>query len=77
MNRNRWTLGFSSGRSQQVLQSSNLPPFLMLICYEAIFSEFVDRGSDGATWIVQITNDAWFENLMSSTAFCSCQNESY
>jgi apolipoprotein N-acyltransferase len=54
--------GFASGPGPRTLHVPGLPPFGPLICYEAIFSgQIVDR-SDRPTWLVNVTNDAWFGN---------------
>ncbi|MCB1404495.1 MAG: apolipoprotein N-acyltransferase, partial [Rhodobacteraceae bacterium] len=37
-----------------------LPPFLPLICYEAIFPQGLRAPEGRADWLVQVTNDAWF-----------------
>ena len=37
-----------------------IPPFLPLICYEAIFPDALRAPEGRAEWLVQITNDAWF-----------------
>ncbi len=36
------------------------PPAVVLICYEAIFPGLTPRGEGRPSWIVSITNDAWF-----------------
>ncbi|MFV0411049.1 MAG: apolipoprotein N-acyltransferase [Paracoccus sp. (in: a-proteobacteria)] len=51
--------GFSSGPGPEVMSLQSLPPVQPLICYEAIFPQHL-RASEGAEWLVQITNDAWF-----------------
>ena len=52
---------FSSGSGPQILTMPHLPPFLPLICYEVIFPQHL-MNSEGASWILNITNDAWFGN---------------
>lgn len=51
--------GLTAGDGPHVLEGANLPPFLPLVCYEAIFPQglFADTRPD---WLVQVTNDAWF-----------------
>ena len=49
---------FSWGQGQPVQDWAGLPPFRALICYEAIFPELA--ASEGAQWLLNITNDAWF-----------------
>jgi apolipoprotein N-acyltransferase len=50
--------GDSFGSGPKILQSEAVPPFLPLICYEAIFPQGV--AGPRPAWLVQITNDAWF-----------------
>lgn len=54
------TMGLSNtpGLGPQIITSQSLPPFLPLICYEAIFPQGV--AGPRPEWLVQITNDAWF-----------------
>ena len=51
---------FVSGRGSRVIQGKNLPNFLALICYEAIFPQHARNTENRPEWIVHITNDAWF-----------------
>jgi apolipoprotein N-acyltransferase len=52
--------GFASGPGPKVMNVPGLPPFGVLICYEAIFPGAV-VGDDGRPeWLVNVTNDAWF-----------------
>lgn len=54
--------GFAAGSGPKTLRVPGIPPFGPIICYEAIFpSQIVDEG-DRPSWIVNITNDAWFGN---------------
>lgn len=54
--------GFRPGPGPRTLHVPGLPPVGPLICYEAIFSgQIVDR-RDRPTWLVNVTNDAWFGN---------------
>ena len=48
----------SFGSGPKILQSEGVPPFLPLICYEAIFPQGIT--GPRPAWLVQITNDAWF-----------------
>jgi apolipoprotein N-acyltransferase len=41
----------------------DLGTIIPLICYEAVFPQDVNAAPDGADWILQITNDAWFGTL--------------
>ncbi|WBU54681.1 apolipoprotein N-acyltransferase [Paracoccus sp. SCSIO 75233] len=51
--------GYTPGDGPAVLAPETLPPFQPLICYEAIFPQQL-RATEGAEWLLQITNDAWF-----------------
>lgn len=53
--------GFASGDKRPVMTAGNAPPFMPLICYEAIFPGWV-AGSEGGRpgWLLNLTNDAWF-----------------
>lgn len=52
--------GFSAGPGPRLISVPGLPPFLPLICYEAIFPGSLSAPEGRADWLVQITNDAWF-----------------
>ena len=52
--------GFSAGASRILLHDDKLGNILPLICYEVAFSDEVQSFPDGADWIVNVTNDAWF-----------------
>ncbi|MCK5041298.1 MAG: apolipoprotein N-acyltransferase [Sphingomonadales bacterium] len=52
-------VGFTSGPGPQTLNLSGLPSFSPLICYEIIFPSSV-RQNNNASWILNLTNDAWF-----------------
>lgn len=55
--------GFTSGRTPRpLLDVPNLPPFIGLVCYEAIFPAAVVQGADRPSFIVNVTNDGWFGN---------------
>ena len=54
--------GFEAGVNRKVMQGSSGPPFLPLVCYEAIFPSQILRGTEGAEWLLNVTNDAWFGN---------------
>ncbi|SDE66055.1 apolipoprotein N-acyltransferase [Paracoccus isoporae] len=51
--------GYVPGQGPDVLSPQSLPPVQPLICYEAIFPQHL-RTVEGAEWLLQITNDAWF-----------------
>ena len=52
--------GFSAGPGPKVITVPGLPPFLPLICYEAIFPAAARSPGARPDWRVQVTNDAWF-----------------
>jgi apolipoprotein N-acyltransferase len=52
--------GFARGPGPEILSTPGIPPFLPLICYEAIFPEEVTVPGWRPEWLVQITNDSWF-----------------
>ncbi|MDN5785700.1 apolipoprotein N-acyltransferase [Pseudorhodobacter sp.] len=56
--------GYSAGAGAAVLDlGAPLGHVLPLICYEAVFPQDLRAAPTRATWILQITNDAWFGNL--------------
>ena len=52
--------GFSAGDGPHLVRAPGLPPFLPLICYEAIFPNELQAPEGRAEWLLQVTNDAWF-----------------
>jgi apolipoprotein N-acyltransferase len=52
--------GFASGPGPVTLHVPGVPPFEPLICYEAIFPGEMVNEADRPTWMVNVTNDAWF-----------------
>jgi apolipoprotein N-acyltransferase len=52
--------GFEPGAPPTRLVIPGGPPAIVLICYEAIFPGMTPRGEGRPSWIVMITNDAWF-----------------
>ncbi len=52
--------GFSAGDGPHLVTVPGVPPFLPLICYEAIFPGALRAPEGRAEWLVQVTNDAWF-----------------
>jgi apolipoprotein N-acyltransferase len=56
--------GFSAGARPAPLAVPGLPTMQPLICYEALYSGFTRAGAlrsgKRASWIVNISNDAWF-----------------
>lgn len=51
--------GYTPGPGAMVMTPEGLPPMQVLICYEAIFPQHL-RAVEGAEWLLQVTNDAWF-----------------
>jgi apolipoprotein N-acyltransferase len=55
---------YAAGPGPAVMDlGARLGTILPLICYEAVFPQDVNAAPDGADWILQITNDAWFGTL--------------
>jgi apolipoprotein N-acyltransferase len=52
--------GFAAGPGPTVIAVPGVPPFLPLICYEAIFPHGLHAPEGRPEWLVQVTNDAWF-----------------
>jgi len=52
--------GFKKGEGSKLLNLPNGLKFVPLICYEAVFSNFLKPSVTNADFILQITNDAWF-----------------
>jgi apolipoprotein N-acyltransferase len=54
------TMDFTAGTGPQTIALSGLPSFAPLICYEAIFpGAIVDEGRR-PSWMLNVTNDAWY-----------------
>jgi apolipoprotein N-acyltransferase len=54
--------GFTPGARRRPLTIPRLPPAAPLICYEAIFPGAVLPDGERPTWLLNVTNDAWFGN---------------
>jgi apolipoprotein N-acyltransferase len=54
---------YSAGPGPAVMDLGPFGVILPLICYEAIFPQFVNAAPQRADWILQVTNDAWFGTL--------------
>jgi apolipoprotein N-acyltransferase len=52
--------GFTPGPGPRLMEVAGLPPFVPLICYEAIFPAYATAPGGRAGWLLQVTNDAWF-----------------
>ena len=53
--------GWQAGSGRRLMNVPNAPAFLALICYEAIFSGDLGPDTGKAQFILNITNDAWFD----------------
>lgn len=51
---------FESGPGPRTLRMPGMPPVSVLICYEIIFPGAVVDPLDRPTWLLNVTNDAWF-----------------
>jgi len=51
---------FSKGEGVRTLSIDGFPAFSPLICYEAIFPDGVTDGSNRASLLINVTNDAWY-----------------
>jgi len=54
------TVDFTAGPGPATLTVPGLPPFSPLICYEAIFPETAADPARRPSWLLNITNDAWY-----------------
>ncbi|MBN9672784.1 apolipoprotein N-acyltransferase [Labrenzia aggregata] len=52
--------GFEAGYQQRVLSTAGGFGFLPMICYEAIYPGVSSASSQPATFLLNVTNDAWF-----------------
>jgi apolipoprotein N-acyltransferase len=55
--------GFSAGPGARLMDLGALGHALPLICYEAVFPQFINSAPDRPDFLMQITNDAWFGAL--------------
>lgn len=51
---------FAPGPGRRTLDLSGLPPVGILICYEVIFPGAVTERGNRPSWLLNMTNDAWF-----------------
>ncbi|MEO1039006.1 MAG: apolipoprotein N-acyltransferase [Pseudomonadota bacterium] len=51
---------FTPGSEPRVLESAGLPAFAPLICYEAIYPRYAITGAKRPSWLLNVSNDAWF-----------------
>ncbi|MFO1088673.1 MAG: apolipoprotein N-acyltransferase [Hyphomicrobiales bacterium] len=52
--------GLSPGPGPKIMRVQGLPPFVPLVCYEAIFPEAAQPSGERAGFLLNVTNDAWF-----------------
>ncbi|MFY0681074.1 MAG: apolipoprotein N-acyltransferase [Thalassovita sp.] len=52
--------GFSAGPGPELLDIKGLGKALVLICYEAVFPQDIQKAPARPDYLLQITNDAWF-----------------
>lgn len=52
--------GFAAGTGPRQLAVPGLPTASPLICYEAIFPDYVTGPGPRPAWLLNVTNDAWF-----------------
>ncbi|WP_404400371.1 apolipoprotein N-acyltransferase [Pelagibacterium halotolerans] len=55
------TDGWAHGDARRLMTLPGTPPFLPLICYEAIYSGGLGATVENAEFIFVVTNDAWFD----------------
>jgi apolipoprotein N-acyltransferase len=55
------TNGWTAGTGHRLMSPPGTPAFIALICYEAIFSGDLGANPADAAFILNITNDAWFD----------------
>lgn len=55
---------FTAGDGLRTLRVPNLLPFSPLVCYEAIFSGAVVEREDPPQFLLNVTNDAWYEGTI-------------
>lgn len=54
------SIDFSAGPGARTLTLAGLPAFAPIICYEAIFPGTIVGRSARPSWILNVTNDAWY-----------------
>lgn len=53
--------GWDAGDARRVLVAPGTPAFLPLVCYEVIFSGALGAALEEAEYILNLTNDGWFD----------------
>jgi apolipoprotein N-acyltransferase len=54
------SIDLSAGPGPQTIGLTQLPPFAPLICYEAIFPGAIVDARQRPSWILNVSNDAWY-----------------
>lgn len=54
------SMDFIPGPGRSTMALDGLPAFSPLVCYEAAFPGSATDGTGRASWLVNVTNDAWF-----------------
>ncbi len=54
------TVDFSAGPGPRTIDIPGAPPVSPLVCYEAIFPGGVTADEPAPTWLLNVTNDAWY-----------------
>jgi apolipoprotein N-acyltransferase len=52
--------GFLAGNRRRTLTAPRAPSFIPLICYEIVFPHDVVAPGERGSWMLNLTNDAWF-----------------
>ncbi len=52
--------GFQHGPGPVLMETPGVAPFVPAICYEIIFPSEIGAALTDGSWILQLTNDAWF-----------------
>ncbi|HVY50015.1 MAG TPA: apolipoprotein N-acyltransferase [Devosia sp.] len=55
------TNGWAAGDGRRLVSAPGVPPFIALICYEAIFSGDLGADPARAEFLLNISNDEWFD----------------
>src|SRR5215469_1744151 len=53
-------LDYTAGTGPRTIELPGLPPFAPLVCYEVIFPGAIVDEHDRPSWILNLTNDAWY-----------------
>ncbi len=53
--------GYSSGPGKETVLIPGAPSAAPQICYEVVFPGFTPRGAERPGWIINVTNDSWYQ----------------